>query len=94
MTEEISAQVPAGSVYELRLEANPSTGYGWTLAFDEPLEVTSDFETQSDLCGAPGTQVIKVTCRESGQFVLTAEYKRPWENCDPLDAKKLTIRFV
>lgn len=93
MTDEITAKVPVGSVYELRLESNPSTGYGWSLVFDEPLEVTSDFETKSDLCGAPGTQVIKVTSKETGQFVLTAEYKRPWENCDPLDAKKLTIMF-
>ncbi len=93
MTDEITAKVPAGSVYELRLESNPSTGYGWTLIFEEPLEVTSDFETESDLCGAPGTQVIKVTCRESGTFELTAEYKRPWENCDPLETKKLRIEF-
>lgn len=94
MSNEITATVPVGQTYELRLESNPSTGYGWSLLFEEPLQVTSDFETKSDLCGAPGIQSIKVTSKEGGTFVLTAEYKRPWENCDPLDVKKLRITFV
>ena len=94
MSNEITATVPVGQTYELRLESNPSTGYGWSILFEEPLQVTSDFETKSDLCGAPGIQSIKVTSKEGGTFVLTAEYKRPWENCDPLDVKKLRITFV
>ena len=85
--------VKVGSVFEWEMESNPTTGYGWYLVSDEGLNIESEFITKSDLCGAPGLHVFKISSDKAGTFTLKAEYKRPWEKVDPARAEELTITF-
>ena len=80
-------------VYEWELESNPTTGYGWYLVSDEGLNIESEFITKSDLCGAPGLHVFKISSDKKGTFTLKAEYKRQWEKVDPVKTEELTITF-
>ena len=91
-TNEVLADV--NSVYRWEMESNPTTGYGWYLVSDEGLKIESEFISKSDLCGAPGIQTFKVSSSIPGEFRITAEYLRPWENCEPLESKRLFITFV
>lgn len=81
------------SVYNWEMESNPTTGYGWFLVSDEGLKVETDFITKSDLCGAPGTHVFRISSDRKGTFTLTAEYKRPWEKVEPIKKETLNITF-
>ena len=85
--------VKVGSVYEWEMESNPTTGYGWYLVSDEGLNIESEFITKSDLCGAPGIHVFKISSEKKGTFTLKAEYKRQWEKVDPIKTEELTITF-
>lgn len=48
-----------GATYDVSLEANPSTGYAWTVTYDQSLlELTArTFQPQSNQLGAPGKEV-------------------------------------
>ena len=81
------------TVYKWEIESNPTTGYSWFLVSDKGLKVETEFITKSDLCGAPGIQVFKITSDKKGTFELIAEYKRPWEKVDPIETKRLSITF-
>ena len=93
MTDKGAIKADVGTVYRWEMESNPSTGYGWYLLSDEGLKVETEFITKSDLCGALGTHVFLISSDVKGTFELTAVYKRPWENVDPIDTKKLKITF-
>jgi predicted secreted protein len=85
--------VKVGSVFEWEMESNPTTGYGWYLVSDEGLNIESEFITKSDLCGAPGLHVFKISSDKKGTFTLKAEYKRQWEKVDPIKTEEITITF-
>lgn len=86
-----------GTASVLRLETNPSTGYGWqvvetlNLRVDEPFEVVRDPATPAGMVGAPETAVISITPRSKGPASLTLVYKRPWLDAAPDDR---TLQFV
>ena len=85
--------VRTDSVYRWELESNPTTGYNWYLVSDEGLKIETEFKADSELCGAPGIHTFLISSEKKGTFKLTAEYKRPWENVDPLRTAELTITF-
>ena len=91
MSEVIEAKV--GSVAKWEIESNPTTGYSWALVSDEGLKIESEYINDSDLCGAPGIQIFKITSDVKGTFHLTAVYRRPWEDKEPIDKKTVTIVF-
>jgi len=73
-----------GKLLVVRLQANPSTGYGWQMA--EPGHElilrqagVVEFEPESDLLGAPGTQILRFESVREGDSTLMLEYRRPWE---------------
>lgn len=88
-----TATADAGSTYVWKLKSNPTTGYSWYLVSDCGLRITSEFERESDLCGAPGFQKFLISSDAKGTFTLTAEYKRQWENVPPAETRQLTITF-
>ena len=94
MTQIDKVSLPAGKTFEWKLESNPSTGYSWQINAEEGIVFESRFETSSDLCGAPGIQIVSVSSSEAGRYIVTAEYRRPWENCKPLETRKLEIEFL
>lgn len=75
-------QLDGGQELDVRLESNPTTGFGWVV---EPVPemvrlVSSGFEApDTDLVGAPGIQVF-VFEATAGAGVLRFEYRRPFEN--------------
>lgn len=91
----VSLPVDAKSV--LRLETNPSTGYGWqvvetvNLKVDEPFEIERNPATAEPMVGAPETALIRFMPRGVGPASLVLVYKRPWMATSPDDR---TIRFV
>jgi inhibitor of cysteine peptidase len=73
-----------GQVLVVRLEAHPSTGYGWRVAESALEGIVSlvseiEFEPDSDLLCAPGTQILRFQAQREGQSTLRLEYRRPWE---------------
>jgi len=95
MTETVKASIKIGETYEWKLESNPSTGYGWQIRnVEEGITVDSEFITKSDLCGAPGIQVLKIKAELAGTFRLMADYARPWEHCEPLESRELILEVL
>ena len=68
---------------EVRLPANPSTGYRWML--DPPMQsgriLSESYEAgpTDDRVGTPGTQIIQVVFPREGRFNLKLAYRRLWE---------------
>jgi inhibitor of cysteine peptidase len=79
-----------GDTLEVRLEANPTTGYMWYL---EPqstpiLKLTGQTQTeppQNGMVGQPVFQIFKFQPRSSGSGVLLMHYVRSWEKPKPDD---------
>lgn len=93
------AALPLGVVSMLRLQTNPSTGYGWqvvetaNLQVEEPFEIVPDPATPEPMVGAPQTAVIRIIPRGKGPASLTLVYKQPWTDGSP-DDRRLTFMFV
>jgi inhibitor of cysteine peptidase len=79
-----------GQTLTIKLEANPTTGYAWEFVESEGailrLAGEPEFEADSDLLGAPGTQTLRFEAVEAGQMELRLVYQRPWEtDVEPLE---------
>jgi inhibitor of cysteine peptidase len=85
-----------GSALVVKLPANPSTGYNWTVVGEpSPLKLhKSSFRkgaTQGSSVGASGTSVFQFSASSSGMATLTLVYRRSWEyNIAPI--KTFTVR--
>jgi inhibitor of cysteine peptidase len=79
----------------LRLESNPSTGYGWEIAeFDTSVvaqEGESHFSPGSDLPGASGIETWRFRAVGRGRTDLMLMYRRSWESEPPL--RELQLRL-
>ena len=83
---------------EIRLPANPSTGYRWML--DPPLQsgriLSESYESGSKdgRVGAPGTQILQVVFPREGRFNLKLAYRRLWEplSIPPAQTTNLVVR--
>jgi predicted secreted protein len=87
-------EVATGAQLLVELESNASTGHRWVPAALPPfLELRDDSyeEPDSDLVGAPGTQVVTVEAVARGAGVLRLEYVRPFD--DPPIAERI-VEFV
>ena len=94
MEDDDCILVRVNSAFSWELESNPTTGFNWYIVSDEGLKIESEFINKSDLCGAPGIQVFKISSDKKGIFNLVAEYKRPWEDAEPVEAAYLTLEFI
>lgn len=78
-------QVGNKDILVIRLESNPSTGYSWQVEGMDSnvlrkLEgIGPEFESSSDLLGAPATQVLRFAGVSEGQTTLNLAYRRPWQ---------------
>ncbi len=72
-----------GDTLVIALEGNPTTGYTWIPAAQDPalLSQVGDVEVtpQSEAPGAGGTVVLHFNAVAQGQTVFKLEYKRSWE---------------
>jgi predicted secreted protein len=80
-----------GEAFELRLGANPSTGYMWYLEKDSTPVVKLVHQTQTEATepgvGRPVFQVFKFEGKRFGEGVLRMHYVRSWEPPTPEDEK-------
>lgn len=89
---EVSLDV--GDQLDVKLEANPTTGYSWESGpLPEGLElVSSEFEEPGgSLVGAAGTQVFVFDVVGPGNGILRFEYVRVFD--DPVIAEKI-VEYV
>lgn len=87
-----------GQLLVVRLQANPSTGYGWQVSepAHEPIlrqAGAGEFQPESELLGAPGIQILRFEGVREGDSTLILEYRRPWEpELEPSDSFRLQVR--
>lgn len=89
-------ELEKGQTLAINLEGNPSTGYTWEMVESEDSILRqvgeTEFEAESDLVGAPGTQTLRFQAVESGQTELKLVYHRPWEtDVEPLETFTLQV---
>jgi len=73
----------------VKLEANPTTGYTWAVDSDVDgslrLVGEIEFESESNLAGAGGKQMLRFKALTPGEGNLTLIYHRPFEpDAEPL----------
>ena len=89
-----------GQELELKLQANPSTGYGWAVAHAPEPVLTQEGQpsyrtkvTPGSNVGASGIETWRFRAAQTGRRTLRMEYRRPWEREVPPGAA-LTLRIV
>ena len=72
-----------GDTFEVLLDSNPTTGYGWTVA-EQPDGVTlvsSDYEEpDTSLVGAGGVETFEFEATAAGSGVLRLDYVRSFDD--------------
>lgn len=87
-----------GSLMAIKLDSNPSTGYGWTMQLDKAHEgklvkVGSSFmmpRAGDQRVGTPGSEITFYAAREAGTYNVTMAYGRPWEK-RPVNSFAFTV---
>jgi inhibitor of cysteine peptidase len=81
---------------ELRLEANPTTGYQWIVLEPGVVALTSEsYEAEGDLVGAGGVTTFHFTPTTVGRGELRLGYLRPWEEgVEPIDVYTITVEIT
>ncbi|WP_440946476.1 protease inhibitor I42 family protein [Methanosarcina sp. T3] len=76
-----------GETFYLRLKENPTTGYSWELNLSQGLSLVSgnyyppeSEESEQPLLGAGGVRLWEIKADSEGNQLVTAIYKRSWEN--------------
>ncbi|MBR1369230.1 hypothetical protein RJ53_06865 [Methanocalculus chunghsingensis] len=86
--------VPVEAEIRLHLPENPTTGYQWTLAIPDGINLTGDDFTPpgTDLIGAPGIRTWEMNAGIPGTFTIEGAYIRPWEtDAEPAETFSLTL---
>jgi inhibitor of cysteine peptidase len=88
-----------GQMLTITLEGNPSTGYTWELMQTEGAILKqvgeTEFQADSQVPGAAGTQSLRFEAVATGQMELRLVYHRPWEtDVEPLETftVQVTVR--
>ncbi len=89
-------EVKSQQEFQIVLDANPTTGYTWTLIDTIPTIKTSlqnsQFTKSSDLLGAPGQQIFSFKANFTGKMEIRFIYHRQWEkNAAPIDSYSVKI---
>lgn len=95
--KDSKVQLAKGDTLALRLPANPTTGFSWTIAKNDDAKLKSagkpEFEPpDKKVVGAGGTQIFRFTAEAAGEFELELHYKRPFEkDKDPAKTHKVKV---
>jgi predicted secreted protein len=92
-------EVYKGSLVEIRLEGNPTTGYAWAASpsttNDLILKVLDDsgyIPSKPALTGSGGTFVFKYMAANPGTAKLVFGYARSWETVPPIRTWSVTVK--
>ena len=88
-----------GDSITLKLESNPTTGYGWQLTDDMDSTVVSFTSTEykqsknaEEMVGSGGYEYFYFKSIASGSTDIILNYARPWEEgIEPIDVFKLSV---
>ena len=77
-------RLPASGLMALKLDSNPSTGYGWQFSCSSPAvsKVGSSFtipRADEERMGAPGVEILVLAVTKPGTYNIRMDYKRSWE---------------
>jgi len=90
-------RLKVGEGFEVRLKANPSTGFMWYLHKNSTplLKLVSQTETESKEpgVGRPSIQSFKFEARRAGEGVLLLHYVRSWEKPAP-DEEQFDLHVI
>jgi len=97
--ETKNIEVKQGKAFVIALEANPTTGYMWSLA--QPLDekavklVKEKYTSQSNLVGAGGVDRWEFKALTKGQTKIVLKYSRAWEKkIPPLQLYTYKIKII
>ena len=80
-------KVKAGQIFAVRMESNPTTGYGWQLSktLDNNIVLVTNayIPPDSKLIGAGGHEVWTFKAIELGPAEISLKYVRSWEKNQP-----------
>ncbi|MDO5847368.1 MAG: protease inhibitor I42 family protein [Methanocorpusculum sp.] len=84
---------PAGSTVKIIKEANPTTGYFWTVS-GEGLTIEEDYKVDNpDLMGSPGQYEWYAAAANPGDYLLKAELKHAGSD-EVLSVFEIPLKFV
>lgn len=92
-----SVQVVVGKRIEIRLPANPTTGYSWLLqSFPGCLDLAnfSYVPAGKSIPGEGGMQTVEFLAASGGEGELKIDYRRPWEKSDIPAAKTFSLKVT
>ena len=78
------------------LKGNPTTGYTWSISKIDSALLRQigdvEYKPESPKMGAPGQQIFRFLCLDTGSSELRLIYHRPWEkNTVPIDSFAVTV---
>ncbi len=76
--------LPQSGLIALKLDSNPSTGYGWVMSCSSPnvSKVGSSFtipRSDEERVGVPGVEILVLAVTRPGTYNVRMDYKRSWE---------------
>ena len=76
--------LPESGLVALKLDSNPSTGYGWEMSCTSKAvsKVGSSFtipNADDGRVGAPGVEIMVLAVTQPGSYNIRMDYKRSWE---------------
>lgn len=85
---DTTVRVSPGQTLDVVLDANPSTGYTWSVVSAPEFlmlrgEPGFSSESASGVVGAPGRQTLMFSVSATGEGSLDLSYVRPWETDTP-----------
>ena len=92
-TETATQEDISADVYEIKLEGNLTTGYSWEYTMEPEgiiKEIDNQYNDESEeerIVGEGGEFVFTFQSVKPGETTLTFEYRRPWEEEEPLETK-------
>jgi predicted secreted protein len=93
-----TVSLPAGTIFYVKLSANPSTGYEWNLSVSSGLKVLSQKYIPSPapkgIVGAGGYELWEIQTIKPGANWVKACYSRPWEKQPPIKKFLLNVKVL
>jgi inhibitor of cysteine peptidase len=94
--EEVVYEISVGETLEIKLAANPTTGYSWNWANEESITIvdSSGYRYALDepvMAGSGGNDVWSFVGVKAGQETIVFEYARSWERQNVADVKRFVV---
>ena len=92
-SEGSTVEIGVGETLQVRLEANPTTGYEWVVLDAGVLELVSQrHRPESDADGSGGVTTLTFSPTGTGTADLTLGYLQPWEeDVEPIETFTITV---